>query len=233
MEIITIIPARSGSKTIKNKNIKLLNNKPLLAYSIESSLSVPLISQTIVSTDSPKYAQIAKKAGASVPFLRPKDISKDTSIDCEYINHFLQWVKNSGQCLPDYLVLLRPTTPLRNPKTINQAIKKIINNTNCTSLRSLHAMSETAYKKVEISGKYIKLLASISFDIDKIDTPRQMLPRTYDLNGYVDIFKVPYVLRNKKPYGDRVIPFLTETAYEIDTIEDFEYLEYIIKGKQV
>ena len=119
--IAAIIPARSGSKAIKNKNIIIFNKKPLIAHSILTAKKCR-INKIILSTDSIKYREIGKKFGAEVPFLRPKKYSRDTSSDAEYIKHCYFWyLKNNIKI--DIFIILRPTTPIRNFKIVNNALK--------------------------------------------------------------------------------------------------------------
>ena len=120
--IISIIPARKGSKSIKDKYIQLLGSHPLLAYSIVLSKLVTKIDRTIVSTNSKKYAKIAENYGAEVPFMRPESISGDASTDIEFFKHCLNWMEDNEKQIPNLIVHLRPTTPLREPKIVNDAI---------------------------------------------------------------------------------------------------------------
>ena len=136
MKIIALIPARSGSKGVPNKNIKNLDGLPLMAYSIILAKMIPDISEVIVSTDSNKYASIANKYGAETPFIRPKSISKDKSTDLELFKHILDWYKEKNIKKPDLILHLRPTTPLRNPKIIKKAILSLNKFESSTSLRS-------------------------------------------------------------------------------------------------
>ena len=225
-EVVAIIPARSGSKGVVDKNIKLLAGHPLIAYSIAAAQLANEINRIIVSTDSIEYASIAREYGAEVPFLRPVEISGDRSGDYEWVRHLLDWMaENEGHVLK-YLVHLRPTTPLREPKHIDAAIELMRQNNNATSLRSVHEMSETAYKTVEIDRDYLKCICSGSFDLDVANQPRQVFPKTYITNGYVDIYKSSYVVKNKKILGNKVIAYGTPRIFEVDTLEDFDYLEY-------
>tara|TARA_B100001971_G_C18053540_1_gene464120 strand:+ start:115 stop:840 length:726 start_codon:yes stop_codon:yes gene_type:complete len=228
MNIIAVIPARSGSKGVPDKNIKLLAGKPLIAYSIAVAKKSKLINRTIVSTDSKKYASLAKEYGAEVPFLRPAELAGDISTDYEFVKHLLDWLKSNENCQPDYLVHLRPVVPLRDSRIIDSAIEAFINNTEATSLRSAHEMSETAYKKFEIEGNYFKAVGSDSFELDALNEPRQKYFKTYDPNGYVDVLKTSFVLSENKIHGNRVMPLITPMSYEIDAEEDFEYLEWQI-----
>ena len=226
-KIISLIPARSGSVSIKDKNIKKLNGVPMLAWSIINSLKSPIISKTILSTDSTKYATIGKKYGADVPFLRPKNISGNLANDYEVINHFIKFFRNTEIDF-DYIVFLRPTTPLRNPKIITKAIKSFLDS-NCNALRSVHEMSETSYKTFTKSKKKLKPLFKTNKNIDFFNKPRQFFKKTYCANGYIDIFKKKYIIKNKRLFGKNVLAFETENAIEIDLQSDLDYLNYYLK----
>ncbi len=121
--VLAIIPARGNSKSIKNKNIKLLFGKPLIYYSINIAKRSKLINRVIVSSDSKRIINIAKKYGAEAPFVRPKKLSEDNSKDYGLFLHCLEWLKKNENYVPDLIVHLRPTYPIRSVRIINRAIK--------------------------------------------------------------------------------------------------------------
>ena len=125
-DIIAIIPARSGSKSLVDKNIKLLSGHPLIAYSIAAARLSREIDRVIVSTNSEKYADIARKYGAEVPFIRPDRYSTDVPTDRDFLIHAMKWFKENEDNVPEYWVHLRPTTPLRIPEIIDDAINIIM-----------------------------------------------------------------------------------------------------------
>ena len=225
-QVVAIIPARSGSKSIPDKNIKHLAGKPLIAYSIAAARLAKNIDRVIVSTDSQKYADIAAQYGAEVPFLRPVKISGDTSTDYLCIKHALDWLQDQGGSQPEYLVHLRPTTPLRDSRCIEDAIELLRNNEVATALRSVHEMSESAYKTMEIETGFLKRVFCGSFDLDAANDNRQRFSKTYHPNGYVDIIRSSFVRENQKLHGNCVLAYISESAVEVDTINDFAYLEY-------
>ncbi len=228
MKIIAVIPARSGSKGLPNKNIKELAGKPLIAYSIMAAQKTKLIDRIIVSTDSEEYASLAIEYKAEVPFLRPAELAGDSSTDYDFVKHLLDWLaKNEGNT-PDYIIHLRPTTPLRDPSILNNAMEKFMNNTEATSLRSAHEMPETAYKQFELEGKYFKTICTGSFDLDDANNSRQSFPKTYTPNGYVDILRTSHILENHLLHGNRVMGYVTDFTIEVDTVDDFEFLEWQI-----
>ena len=223
---IALIPARSGSKGIKNKNIKKICGRSLLEWSIKAALKSKQVHKVIVSTDSKEYAKYAIEAGAEVPFLRPKEISLDNSTDYEFIEHALDWLSKNDE-MPDFIVHLRPTTPLRDPLIIDSAINIFRESQNRTSLRSVHEMSESSYKNFEInkSGKLVPLgLNNVS--IDSLNNARQLFPKTYIANGYVDVLCVDHIISTHSIHGESVLPFLTPSTCEVDSLDDFEYINF-------
>ena len=230
LDVVAIIPARSGSKGVTDKNIKLLAGKPLLAYSIVAARLSKKIGRVVVSTDSEYYAEIAREYGAETPFMRPEELSVDSSADYEWVKHALDWIEDNDGYQPEYLIHLRPTTPLREVSYIDAAIESMVkcDSDTATALRSVHEMSQTAYKALEMEGGILKCICSGSFDIDSANRPRQRFKKTYDANGYVDIYRSSYIKKNKKLLGNRVLAYITPQVYEVDTVEDFDYLEYQI-----
>ena len=230
LNIVTIIPARSGSKGVPGKNLRSLGGVPLIAWSIICSRKSNKIGRTIVSTDSAEYAGVSKNWGADVPFLRPDDISQDNSTDLDFVLHALKFLKeNDG--IPDLLIHLRPTTPFRDPSVIDSAITFAIENfENMTALRSVHAMSESAYKTFEIGQKGNLVTAFTNKeDLDQSNMNRQTFPPTYSANGYVDVLLPKHILETGELHGSKVKPFLTDNALEVDTEEDFKTLEMQLK----
>lgn len=225
-KIIGVIPARGGSKGVPKKNIKLLGGYPLIAYSIIASKLSTMIERTIVSTDSQEIADIALFYGAEVPFLRPSEISGDRNTDYDVVMHAMNWLRDNEFCQPALLVYLRPTTPFREVTYIDSAIERMIKTDNATALRSVHEMPQSSYKTLEIEDGYLKCICSGSFEADTANLPRQNYKTTYDANGYVDIFRSSFIIENKKLLGNRVLAHVTPRIAEVDTFENFGYLEY-------
>ena len=224
-KVIAIIPARSGSKSIRNKNIKLLNGKPLIAWSILTCLKSKFINKIIISTDSKKYAQIAKKFGAHEIIIRPKNISNDRSTDYEFIAHAIKELKHVDY---DIITHIRPTTPKRDIYDIDKAIKLFIKS-KYNSLRSVHEMSETAYKSFEIYKEELRPIANLKLSLEDLNKPRQDFKTTYVANGVIDIYRKDFVLKNKKLFGNKVMAYITKNTQEVDSLEQFKYIEYLFK----
>ena len=173
-----------------------------MEWSIKAALRTPSITNTIVSTDSKIYADHARLCGAQVPFLRPKSISTDNSTDYEFILHTLKNINNPKN-VPDYIVHLRPTTPLRNPLLLEKAINEFTSQGNIfTSLRSVHPDSESAYKSTEIDESgVLTTVFTHSSDLDSINSARQTYPKTFTPNGYIDIIDVSLFVQNQNYTG--------------------------------
>jgi CMP-N,N'-diacetyllegionaminic acid synthase len=226
--VVALIPARSGSKGVPGKNVRELGGRPLLAWTIAACLRTSAIERVIVSTDSGEYAHLAVSFGAEAPFLRPAEISNDSSTDYEFIAHALDWLDQHGTSA-SHVVHMRPTTPVRDPQLVGDAIDVFMRGSDFTALRSLHEMSESAYKAFEIAPSgYLKSVGSDSTALDHANNARQKFPKTYQANGYVDVLSTAFIRRSGHIHGDRVQPFLTPSVVEVDTEDDFEHLEFQI-----
>lgn len=225
-KVVALIPARAGSKGVPNKNVRLLGGHSLLAWSIAACLKSAVISRVIVSTDAIEYAALAEKLGAEAPFLRPVSISGDRSTDYDFVVHALDWLASEGG-EPDYLVHIRPTTPLRDPRFIDEAVNSFMASPNATALRSVHEMSESAYKTFELAAAgQLKRLGADNTDLDSANNARQQFPSTYQANGYVDVLSSKFIRQTGLLHGNHVMPLITPPVVEVDTIEDFAHLEF-------
>lgn len=224
--IVALVPARSGSKGVPNKNVRILGGHPLLAWTVMACKKVSTIRRVIISTDSTEYADVAKKYGAEAPFSRPNEISGDRSTDYEFIVHALDWLADHGE-EPEYIIHMRPTTPLRDPKLIDKAVNDFIQAENASALRSVHEMSESAYKTFEIaSSGQLKKVGCETTELDSANNARQIFPKTYMANGYVDVLSTAFIRKTGLLHGSHVMPFITPVVIEVDTEDDFLNLEY-------
>ncbi|MDB3947450.1 acylneuraminate cytidylyltransferase family protein [Candidatus Pelagibacter sp.] len=220
LNILAIIPARSGSKSIKNKNVIPYKGKPLIYHSIRTALKSRLINKVIVSTDSKKYKKLSVKFGAEVPFLRPKKISSDNSIDYDYILHATKYlIKNNY--FPDLIVLLRPSTPNRDKDIVDKGIKYFIKNIHSyDSMRSVSEFNQPVQKFFMIRNKRLNGYFDKDFKGEYHAYPRQKFAKTYLPNGYVDIFKPKFFLNSKKKLHGKMCPFITKETLDIDDKND-------------
>lgn len=222
-EVIAIIPARSGSKGIKDKNIVDVCGFPMIAYSIIAARMCREISRIIVSTDSENYAEIAKRYGAEIPFLRPKEIAGSASQDIEYLSHALQCLGEKEGKVPEFVVLLRPTTPIRDIELIRQAIAVIREKATASAVVSVHAAKECPYKWMTIGNEGYLESPFYGMKPDDVNLPRQSFNKVWIPDGYVDVLKAETILKEGSVYGERAIPFfIPQEVIDIDHIEDLE-----------
>ncbi len=230
-KIIAIIPARGGSKGIPGKNIVDLGGFPLLAYSIAAAKLSKRIERVIVSTDSQEIADLAKQYGAEVPFLRPADISGDKATDIEFVQHALDWFSKNEGYEPDYMVHLRPTTPLRDPVIIDKAIDEFLAHSEATSLRSAHELAESPHKFFIIKDGLFAGLFDERLGADSQNLPRQSFLTAHQPNGYVDVIKTETVKKLNLLHGPKILPFITEPVTELDRPSDLDYLRFDAEKK--
>ena len=231
-KVISLIPARSSSKGIKDKNIKKINDFPLIYYTIMSSFRSKMINETFLFTDSQKYEKIARKYGVKFPFRRDKYNARDNSSDSDVINEFLEKYFSYYKNYPDLLVYLRPTQPLRSTELIDKYIKKFLklDLRKFTCLRTLRDSPYPPYWMKLVEKNTLKILPFVK-EKDLSKTRRQDLPKTYICDGYVDIVSTKAFLKEKTfpthrqfGYFDDSIPFL-----DIDNVSDLSLFEFYLK----
>jgi len=226
---LAIIPARGGSKGLPKKNIKELCGKPLIAWSIDAGLKSKYLDEVMVTTDSQEIADIAKKYGASVPFLRPDELASDTATSFDAIKHTIDFYKTELQKEFDYIILLEPTSPLREDSDINNMIEKIIENANdfdsITSIGEVHE-HPSIMKKIINHNTLSPYCAEL-----EMKTRRQDNDIAYFPYGVAYIVKTKLLLEEKTFYTKRNTFYEIKRyqCYEIDDIYDFMAIENIMK----
>lgn len=226
MKNIAIILARGGSKTIPKKNIKLLGGKPLISYAIETALKCKSIDRVIVSTDDVKIAKIAKKAGAEVPFIRPKELAQDDTPGILALRHAVEWLeKNQNEKIKN-IVVLDPTAPFRKASDIENCIEKI-ESEDADSVVTVCEAEHNPYfvmRKIK-DGRLVPLL--------KTDNPicrRQDAPKVYRINAAVYVVKRDVLMENDVfTDNTKVVIMPQERSMHIDSALDFEIAEFLIK----
>ena len=221
MQLKAIIPARGGSKGVPGKNIKKINNIPLLGYPILAALEAKHISDIFVSTDDEEIARVALDYGATV-IERPKHLAEDDSLDIDVMRHVVQATSDWRN-----IVHLRATTPMIESNVLDKAIELFSDKSDCTSLRSGHEAPESAYKSFKLVDTYWNGLFDHEYEGEYYNWPRQKLPKTYQPNGYVDIIKPSQFMTSDSLHGDKMLAYITPYSHEVDTIEDFKILEAI------
>lgn len=228
MEVLAVIPARSGSKGVKDKNIRVIGKKPLIAYSIEHALKSHLVNRVIVSTDSEAYAQIALTYGAEVPFLRPKIYAQDDSLDIDVFRHALMELERKEGYITDIVVHLRPTYPIRNVCDIDNMIRLLVEK-EADSVRCIVPAKETAYKmwRENMDGTISPVLRDME---EAYNMPRQALPKLYYQNACIDVIRTDVITVSDSMSGKKIIGYKMEENFDIDTEDDFRRAELRMGG---
>lgn len=222
-KILVIIPARGGSKGIPHKNIKELNGKPLIAYTIQCAIESKYIDRVIVSTEDINISNVAENFGADVPFLRPEVLAEDDTPSIDVILHCINTLEANNEYY-DYICLLQCTSPFRTVDNIDEAIYKLIEK-NGSSLVSVCESEVNPYWMKKINDEKL-----IDF-IKEIDASRrQDLPKIYRLNGAIYISKVNELKQLKSWYGKNTIPYIMNRKSSIDIDEpiDFKFAEFLM-----
>lgn len=231
MNIVAIIPARAGSKAVIGKNIKRLGNYPLIAYSIAAAKLSRHIEQIIVTTDSKEIAEISRYYGAEVPFLRPPEISEDNSLDIDFFKHYLTYLKDNDKELPEYMVHLRPTTPLREVGILDKGLDYILSQSDATGMRSVHPSSISPYKIFKMEGPYLVGFYPDDPRIEYYNLPRQTFPQSYIPNGYVDVVRTS-TIETGLLHGKKMLGFVTDKIPDIDVYEDYKNAEEYLDDRR-
>jgi CMP-N,N'-diacetyllegionaminic acid synthase len=234
MNVLAVIPARSGSKSVPHKNIRELAGKPMLAYSIEHARNSKYINRIILSTDSLSYAKIGESYGAEVPFIRPEQYATDTALDIEVFFHCLTFLKEKEGYLPDIVVQLRPTYPIRDIKEIDHMIELLMKDDQADSVRSIAPAKEIPYKMWYRNEQGV--LTPVITEIPECyNMPRQQLPKVYYQNACIDVVRGRVILNEYSMSGKLILGYEMDKNYDIDTEEEFinaeEYLK-IASGKK-
>ncbi len=228
MNNLAIIPARSGSKGIKDKNIKELYGKPLLAYSVEAGVKSDMFSTVMVSTDSEEYADIGRDYGAEVPFLRSKMTSSDTASSWDTVEEVLDEYEKRGYIF-DTFCLLQPTSPLRDSEDIKESYKLF---------RNKHAFSVVSFTEVdhpiEWCGKIDDSLSLDGFHKRNTSGQRQVMGKSYRPNGAIYIVSIPEFRKDHFLYREGSYAYIMprERSIDIDTEFDFVFAEFLMKNNK-
>jgi CMP-N,N'-diacetyllegionaminic acid synthase len=229
MRILAIIPARGGSKGIPEKNIKLLDSKPLLSYTTEIALQSKLLSEVIVSSEDDKIIEIAKTLGVQVPFVRPTELAQDNTPTIDVIIHALEWYKNKNIFF-DAVCLLQVTSPFRTVAFLDKAIEKFIQ-TGCDSLVSVqkvpHEFNPHWAFEINDDGNL-----KIATGETEIISRRQELPMAYHRDGSIYITKTNVLIQQHSLYGKSISYIESDPEFyvNIDTLDDWEKAEEMVKN---
>lgn len=234
-EVLAIVQARGGSKTLPRKNVRRLHGHPLVAWSIASGLAAKSVTRVIMSTDDQEIAEVAQQYGAEVPFLRPPELAADDTPDYPLFEHALKYLAETENYRPDLVVQLRPTTPFRPKGMVDEAVGIMRGDTTADCVRGVTIPKQTPYKMWrEGENGYVLPLMETEF-AEPYNMPRQKLPAAYWQTGHIDVIRTSTILEKHSLTGSRVRPLLIDVNYtvDIDTLADFELAEQALQQKQL
>jgi YrbI family 3-deoxy-D-manno-octulosonate 8-phosphate phosphatase len=236
MNILVLIPARGGSKSITRKNIRLFAGHPLLAYSIAAGLQAKTVTRVIVSTDDDEIAAIANRYKAETPFMRPKELAQDKTTDLPVFIHALDWLLHHEGYQPEVVVQLRPTSPIRPPSLVDDAVHLLLTNPVADSVRGVVSSGQNPYKMWNINdqGHLVPLLRLPGIS-EPYNAPRQSLPPTYWQTGHIDAIRVSALRLKNSLSGDIILPLVIDPSYmvDIDSERDWQRAEWMISDNKL
>ncbi len=234
-EVLALIPARGGSKSIPYKNIRPFAGHPLIAYSIAAGLAAELVTRVIVSTDDERIAEVARRYGAETPFLRPTEYAQDQTPDLPVFLHALEWLESNEGYHPDIVVQLRPTSPIRKVSYINQAVSLLMERPDADSVRSVIVPFQNPFKMWKIaSSGFLEPLIKTEFS-EPYNMPRQLLPQVYWQTGYIDAAWADTLLLKHSMTGERILPLVLQPSdwIDIDSPEDWRLAERFLESGEI
>lgn len=216
MTTLALIPARGGSKSLPRKNICLFRGRPLIVHSIECAQQSRLVDRIIVSTDCPEIADVAREAGAEVPFLRPAELAQDDTLDLPVFHHCLDWLEEHEGVVPAIIVQLRPTSPLRSPQMVDEAIAILQSDPEADSVRAICHPTQNPFKMWRVDeGGYLTPLVPLDLP-EPYNQPRQALPEVFWQNGYVDVMRAATLREQNSMTGRRIRPLFVADNATVD-----------------
>jgi CMP-N-acetylneuraminic acid synthetase len=234
-EVLALIPARGGSKSIPRKNIRLFAGFPLVAYSIRAGLAAGAVNRVVVSTDDAEIAAVARRYSAETPFLRPAELSGDDTPDLPVFQHALKWLADHEGYSPEIVVQLRPTSPFRRVAHIDQAVYALLEHPQADAVRTVCIPFQNPYKMWQISTDgYLNPLLKTSF-AEAYNMPRQILPAVYWQTGYVDAARATTIVDKNTMTGENILPLVIDPSewIDIDSPEDWRRAERILESGEI
>jgi len=234
-EVLALIPARGGSKSIPRKNIRSFAGHPLIAYSIAAGLAAESVTRLLVSTDDEEIAAIARKYGAETPFLRPAELSQDNTPDLPVFQHALQWLEENEGYRPEILVQLRPTSPLRRVWHIDQSIYQLLAHPEADAIRTVCEPFQNPFKMWQIDPEgFMQPLIHTEYQ-EAYNMPRQLLPAVYWQTGYVDAAWRDTIIEKASMTGERILPLVIPPNdwIDIDSADDWRRAERLLEGGEI
>jgi YrbI family 3-deoxy-D-manno-octulosonate 8-phosphate phosphatase len=227
-EILAIIPARGGSKGIPRKNIKPFAGYPLIGWSIAAGLQAKSVSRVVVSTDDEEIAAVARRYGAEVPFLRPPELAQDRTPDLPVFEHALKWLEDIEGYKPEYVVQLRPTSPVRPRDMVDSAVGILVENPDADSVRGVVPAGQNPFKMWHFHGydKPMTPLLGVEGIAEPYNAPRQILPPAYWQTGHIDAIRLTTITHKSSLTGSVVYPLVIDPRYTVDIDTPADWAKY-------
>jgi N-acylneuraminate cytidylyltransferase len=228
-EVLAIIPARGGSKSIPHKNIKLLGDYPLIAYSIAAAQQCHRVTRVLVSTDDVEIARISREWGADVPFLRPDEYAQDDTTDLPVFQHALRWLEENEGYAPEVVVQLRPTSPFRRRHHIDDSVELLRERPEADAVRTVCIPFQNPFKMWTIGDDGLLQPLMSGYGTEPYNMPRQQLPTVYWQTGYVDAARSA-TIKGGSMTGRNILPLRISDAdwIDIDSPADWTMAEHLI-----
>jgi N-acylneuraminate cytidylyltransferase len=234
-EVLAIIPARGGSKSIPHKNILALGGYPMIAYSIAVARASKWVTRVIVSTDDAEIAEVARLYGAENPFMRPDEHAQDGTPDFPVFAHAVEWLAENEDYHPDMIVQLRPTSPFRRLWHVDKAVENLLEKPEADSVRGVIVPFQNPFKMWKIGDDgFMEPLIETEFE-EAYNMPRQALPEVYWQVGYVDAFWTKTVTEQKSLTGKKILPmFMNDGDWvDIDSMADWKRAELLLESGEL
>lgn len=227
-EILAIIPARGGSKGIPRKNIRPFAGYPLIAWSIAAGRQAQYIERVVVSTDDEEIAAVARQYGAETPFLRPAELAQDDTTDLPVFEHALRWLAEHEGYQPEVVVQLRPTSPIRPPNCVDEAVRILLAHPEADSVRGVVPAGQNPHKMWRIKGEHGPMtpLLEVPGIPEPYNAPRQSLPPIYWQTGHIDAIRTATILEGGSMTGGVVYPLLIDPRYSVDLDNLYDWAKY-------
>ncbi len=217
-EVLAIVPARGGSKGIPRKNIRSFAGHPLIAYSIAAGLQAETVTRVLLSTDDEEIAAVGRRYGAETPFLRPAELAQDRTLDLPVFEHALNWLAEHEGYRPEVVVQLRPTSPIRPVKLVDEAVQLLLQNPQADSVRGVVPAGQNPHKmwRLDEQGGPMQPLLTVEGIAEPYNAPRQALPPVYWQTGHVDAIRPSAILQQNSMSGAAILPVQVEPRYTVD-----------------
>lgn len=231
MEVLAVVPARGGSKGIPRKNVTDFGGRPLIGWSIDAAHDARRVTRVIVSTDDDEIAAVARECGADIPFMRPAELAGDLVPDLPVFEHALEWLRADEGYVPDLVVQLRPTSPLRPAGLIDDAIERLVGRPDADSLRAVCEPLNNPFKMWRIEDGVLVPLVDSGIH-EQYNQPRQELPTVYWQIGTIDVIRTATITEQHSMSGRTILPMVVDQALaaDIDDPRSLRHAEELASG---